>query len=247
MKFIKKRRDEYSYDDDASFYDEEYYGAPTAKEGNGFDDDEPAPEVKSTSGVSFAGSGSPVALKVVKPKGFEDAPEIADYLAEGSTVLLNIETLDTASTKRLLDFLLGAHHVTCNKDNKLCPNGGTGERQEAACTADDQTDRTDPNVLKKFVASVLAMICVDQRTDQRVVDGIPELNDHEQKRIPRAHTHDLRPEERHRSLERKAHVAAKVTRRVRDTVADTKRALAVGIQQLFLFHKKTFSFCRVDL
>ena len=111
MKFIKKRRDEYSYDDDASFYDEEYYGAPTAKEGNGFDDDEPAPEVKSTSGVSFAGSGSPVALKVVKPKGFEDAPEIADYLAEGSTVLLNIETLDTASTKRLLDFLLGATHV----------------------------------------------------------------------------------------------------------------------------------------
>lgn len=113
MKFFKKRTDDYGYEDDASFYDDGYYGQSTAKEGNGFDDDETVEtaESKSAAGVSFTGGTSPVALKVMKPKGYEDGPEIADYLASGSTVLLNIENMDKLSTKRLLDFLLGATHV----------------------------------------------------------------------------------------------------------------------------------------
>jgi len=109
MKFFKKRNDDYTYEDDNSFYDDEYYGSSAAKEGNGFGEEEAAEG--ENKGASFAGATSPVALKVVKPKGFEDAPEIADYLAGGSTVLLNIENLDKVATKRLLDFLLGATHV----------------------------------------------------------------------------------------------------------------------------------------
>jgi len=112
MKFFKKRTDDYGYEDDASFYDDGYYGASAAKEGNGFDEEETAEaENKNASGVSFTGSSSPVALKVMKPKGYDDGPEIADYLASGSTVLLNIENMDKVATKRLLDFLLGATHV----------------------------------------------------------------------------------------------------------------------------------------
>ena len=49
-----------------------------------------------------------VALKIVNPKGYEDAPAIADFLLDGNTVLLNIEGLDRAQAVRLLDYLSGA-------------------------------------------------------------------------------------------------------------------------------------------
>jgi len=62
-------------------------------------------------GVSINAPTAPVSLKVVKPKSHEDGPAIADYLASGSTVVLNIESLDRASSIRLIDFLLGAVHV----------------------------------------------------------------------------------------------------------------------------------------
>ena len=47
----------------------------------------------------------------MKPKSYNEGPAIADYLAGGSTVLLNIENMDKVATKRLIDFLLGAVHV----------------------------------------------------------------------------------------------------------------------------------------
>ena len=52
-----------------------------------------------------------VSLKVVKPKSYADGPSIADHLTAGSTVVLNIESLDRASAIRLIDFLMGAIHV----------------------------------------------------------------------------------------------------------------------------------------
>ncbi len=108
MNFFKKHvKDDAAYDDEA-FYDDEYYG--TTKESNTDWNEEPA-ESNTAPGVSFAAGASPVALKVIKPKSYDDGPEIADYIAGGSTVLLNIELLDKNSTKRLLDFLLGAVHV----------------------------------------------------------------------------------------------------------------------------------------
>ena len=62
-------------------------------------------------GVSFNAPTAPVSLKVVKPKSYADAPAIADHLAAGSTVVLNIESLDRAGSIRLIDFLMGAIHV----------------------------------------------------------------------------------------------------------------------------------------
>ena len=61
-------------------------------------------------GLTLGGS-APVSLKVVRPKSNNDGPAIADYLASGSTVVLNIESLDRMSAIRLIDFLLGAIHV----------------------------------------------------------------------------------------------------------------------------------------
>ena len=117
MKLMKRREKdpELVMDADDELIDYDYYGNPT-KGGSSFDDEASAEEegAKSSSmgGVSFEGGvGAPVALKVVRPKSFDEGPEIADYLKEGSTVLLNIEQLDKVATKRLLDFLLGATHV----------------------------------------------------------------------------------------------------------------------------------------
>ena len=56
-------------------------------------------------------AATPVALKIVNPKGYSNASEIADYLVNGNTVLLNIESLTRENAIRLLDYLSGAVHV----------------------------------------------------------------------------------------------------------------------------------------
>ena len=62
-------------------------------------------------GLSLGGQATPVSLKVIKPKSNAEGAAIADYLSAGSTVVLNIESLDRMSAIRLIDFLLGAIHV----------------------------------------------------------------------------------------------------------------------------------------
>ena len=62
-------------------------------------------------GLSVGGQSAPVSLKVIKPKSNAEGAAIADYLSAGSTVVLNIESLDRMSAIRLIDFLLGAIHV----------------------------------------------------------------------------------------------------------------------------------------
>ena len=75
------------------------------------DDDDVTPYGENKDGGLQVGGGAPVSLKVVKPKSYADAPAIADHLSAGSTVVLNIESLDRMTAVRLIDFLLGAVHV----------------------------------------------------------------------------------------------------------------------------------------
>ena len=51
------------------------------------------------------------ALKIMNPKSYADAEEIAGYLMNGSTVLLNIENMAREQAVRLLDYLKGATYV----------------------------------------------------------------------------------------------------------------------------------------
>lgn len=66
---------------------------------------------KKNDGLTLGSAAAPVSLKVVKPKSYADGPSIADHLSAGSTVVLNIESLDRAGAIRLIDFLMGAIHV----------------------------------------------------------------------------------------------------------------------------------------
>ena len=52
-------------------------------------------------------SDSNIELKVVHPSSFDEVGEIADYLIDGCTVVLNLEMLDQIQTVRMLDFLIG--------------------------------------------------------------------------------------------------------------------------------------------
>ncbi len=122
MKFIKKRTQDDFADDFDNYYDDTYYNGGAVEDSGSFDDDdaaEPVAEEVKPAGVSFAGAQAPVALKLVTPTGYEDGPEIADHIANGSTVLLNIEELDKAVARRLMDFLFGAIHVLGGSTKKV--------------------------------------------------------------------------------------------------------------------------------
>ena len=58
------------------------------------------------------GKDSNIELKVVHPESFSEVSEIADYLLDGCTVILNLELFDPASTLRMLDFLNGVTYST---------------------------------------------------------------------------------------------------------------------------------------
>ena len=64
--------------------------------------------IKSTAG----GKDSNIELKVVHPESFAEVSDIADYLLDGCTVILNLELFDPANTLRMLDFLNGVTYST---------------------------------------------------------------------------------------------------------------------------------------
>ena len=72
----------------------------------------PAPAAAAPSSME----GSNIELKVVRPEAFDEVSTIADYLIEGSTVVLNMELVDRATTIRMLDFLNG---VTYTKEGEI--------------------------------------------------------------------------------------------------------------------------------
>lgn len=60
--------------------------------------------------------GGNIELKIVRPSTFEEVSDIADFLIEGCTVVLNLELIDKPTTVRMLDFLNG---VTYTKDGEI--------------------------------------------------------------------------------------------------------------------------------
>ena len=105
MNFLKKfLKDDEIYDDK---YKDEFVA--DGQSGELIDDIPPADGVSTVSDASARGAD--VSLRVMKPKSYDDGPEIADYVASGCTVVMNIEDLNRENARRLIDFLLGAVHV----------------------------------------------------------------------------------------------------------------------------------------
>ena len=57
------------------------------------------------------GFGASISLKIVNPKSYKEAAEIADFLMNGNAVLINIDALAADHTVRLVDYLAGATHA----------------------------------------------------------------------------------------------------------------------------------------
>ena len=76
----------------------------------------PEPREEKPVPASSSIEGSNIELKVMRPESFAEVSDIADYLIEGCTVVLNMELVDKATTIRMLDFLNG---VTYTKDGEI--------------------------------------------------------------------------------------------------------------------------------
>ena len=76
----------------------------------------PEPREEKPAPASSSIEGSNIELKVIRPESFAEVSDIADYLIEGCTVVLNMELVDKATTIRMLDFLNG---VTYTKDGEI--------------------------------------------------------------------------------------------------------------------------------
>ena len=80
-------------------------------EDNGFEDEaeEDVASVEAPAAPAF--TAAPLSLKIVAPKAYEDAKEITNFLMNGNTVLLNMDSIEREVAVRILDYLKGAIQV----------------------------------------------------------------------------------------------------------------------------------------
>ena len=66
--------------------------------------------------------GSNIELKIVRPASFDEVSDIADFLIEGCTVVLNVEALDKHVIYRMLDFLNGVTYCQDGEIKRVAPS-----------------------------------------------------------------------------------------------------------------------------
>ncbi len=129
MSFFDKIKDIMSATDEDEDYEEtvetsrevpssnDYYSSSTGRSYEKEKTTQFPSDRKAKGPVSRVNSQLQVAL--VKPERFEDAPAIADHLADGRTVVLNLEVANRETQRRLLDFLSGAAYAHGGRIKKV--------------------------------------------------------------------------------------------------------------------------------
>ncbi len=74
-----------------------------------------------SSNVSVS-SGSSIEMVVVKPEKLETVTQIADYLVDRKTILLNLEETNKETARRLIDFLNGVAYAINGDLRKVATN-----------------------------------------------------------------------------------------------------------------------------
>lgn len=75
------------------------------------------------SGISISGtSGNALEMKVVKPESFDSVAQIADHLLSRRTVVLNLESTNKETARRLIDFLSGVAYSIDGSLKKIAAN-----------------------------------------------------------------------------------------------------------------------------
>ena len=109
----------YGYDDDP--IDDDYVGGEVAPE----QEEVYAPAQEAYQPVRSQNlniSGSAIELKVVKPESYKNASQIADHLLNSRTVVLNLESTNKETARRLIDFLTGAAYAIGGDIKKVSNN-----------------------------------------------------------------------------------------------------------------------------
>ncbi len=104
---IFKKTDNYDFEGDDKMFKAGGFDDMDEMEEDGFGMQDPVPAAPEA-----APAFTTPALKIVNPKEYKDAVEIANLLMNGNTVLLNIEGIAKDPVViRILDYLAGAVHV----------------------------------------------------------------------------------------------------------------------------------------
>ena len=69
------------------------------------------PEQTSKSGPAISSDGN-LELKIAHPQSYQEVSDIADFLLDGCTVVLNLENMEKSECLRMLDFLNGVTYTT---------------------------------------------------------------------------------------------------------------------------------------
>ncbi len=102
-------------DEETTYTNEEEYGY------EGFEDGEIDTDGRVSTGVSVS-SGASIEMVVVKPEKLETVTQIADYLVDRKTILLNLEETNKETARRLIDFLNGVAYAINGDLRKVATN-----------------------------------------------------------------------------------------------------------------------------
>ena len=100
------RKPKYSFEEEM----DDFGGYNDIEETEEMDEVEMA-EVAAEPVAAPAFNAAPVALKIITPKAYEDAREITEYLMNGNTILLNMDSISRELAVRVIDYLKGAIQV----------------------------------------------------------------------------------------------------------------------------------------
>ena len=74
---------------------------------------------KGAKNIGTVRTASQIQVALVKPERIEDGTAIADHMADGRTVVLNLEVANRETQRRLLDFLSGAAYAHSGRIKKV--------------------------------------------------------------------------------------------------------------------------------
>lgn len=107
--FPKTIVDDYDYDPDNGVIDEEIHTPESSY------------SARSSTNMSVS-TGSSIEMKVVTPKSYDTVTQIADLLLSKKTVLLNLESTNRETARRLIDFLSGVAYSIDGSLKKIATN-----------------------------------------------------------------------------------------------------------------------------
>ena len=85
------------------------------------DNPEPEPDYRDNGNIKVS-SGASIEMVVVKPEKLGTVTQIADYLVDRKTILLNLEETNKDTARRLIDFLNGVAYAINGDLRKVAAN-----------------------------------------------------------------------------------------------------------------------------